>query len=221
MVRSLFLLFSVIVCLKGYADINLTSLSSRAIQEWDVEVFSGETIYSIGEYKGRLGLKALSNNTASGLVLKKQIDLTKTPYLSWSWLVEKQLLELEERSKSGDDFTARIYVVIDGGLLFWRTQSLNYVWSSNQEKGLVWNNPFAGSNVKMISIQGKASKTGHWYEEKRNVYQDLINTLGDKGSEEENRKAYKYIDIIAIMTDTDNSEKDAESYYGDIVFSTM
>jgi hypothetical protein len=221
MLRSLFLLFCVTVCLNGYADINLTSLNSRAIKEWDVKIFSGETIYSISEYKGRLGLKALSNNTASGLVLKKKIDLTTTPYLNWSWLVEKQLLELDERSKSGDDFNARIYVVIDGGLLFWRTQSLNYVWSSNQAKGLVWDNPFAGSNVKMISVQGKAAKKGYWYEEKRNVYQDLINTLGDKGSEEANREAYQYIDIVAIMTDTDNSGKDAESYYGDIVFSAM
>jgi hypothetical protein len=218
-VRSLFLLFSVTVCLNGYADINLTSLNSRAIKEWDVKIFSGETIYSINEYKGRLGLKALSNNTASGLVLKKKIDLTTTPYLNWSWLVEKQLLELDERSKSGDDFNARIYVVIEGGLLFWRIQSLNYVWSSNQEKGLVWDNPFAGSKVKMISVQGKAAQISHWYEEKRNVYQDLINTLGDKGSEEANREAYQYIDIVAIMTDTDNSGKDAESYYGDIIFS--
>jgi hypothetical protein len=218
-VRSLFLLFSVTVCLNGYADINLTSLNSRAIKEWDVKIFSGETIYSISEYKGRLGLKALSNNTASGLVLKKKIDLTTTPYLNWSWLVEKQLLELDERSKSGDDFNARIYVVIEGGLLFWRIQSLNYVWSSNQEKGLVWDNPFAGSKVKMISVQGKAAQISHWYEEKRNVYQDLINTLGDKGSEEANREAYQYIDIVAIMTDTDNSGKDAESYYGDIIFS--
>ncbi|MFT5550449.1 MAG: hypothetical protein ACI9CO_002382, partial [Candidatus Azotimanducaceae bacterium] len=54
-----------------------------------------------------------------------------------------------------------------------------------------------------------------------NVYQDLINTLGDKGSKEANREAYQYIDIVAIMTDTDNSGKDAESYYGDIVFSAM
>jgi hypothetical protein len=221
MLRSLFLLFSITVCLNGYADINLTSLNSRVIQEWDIKIFSGETIYSISEYKGRLGLKALSNNTASGLVLKKKIDLTKTPYLNWSWLVEKKLLELDERSKSGDDFSARIYVVIDGGLLFWRTQSLNYVWSSNQEKGLVWDNPFAGSKVKMISIKGKAAQKSHWYEEKRNVYQDLINTLGDKGSEEANREAYQYIDIVAIMTDTDNSGKVAESYYGDIVFSAM
>jgi hypothetical protein len=60
-----------------------------------------------------------------------------------------------------------------------------------------------------------------WYEEKRNVYQDLIDTLGDKGSAEANLDAYQYIDIVAIMTDTDNSETDAESYYGDLVFTAQ
>jgi hypothetical protein len=49
----------------------------------------------------------------------------------------------------------------------------------------------------------------------------LIDVFGDKGSQEANQKTYRYIDIIAIMTDTDNSEKEAESYYGDIEFSEL
>ena len=221
MLRWLVLLFSLTACLSVKASTNLTSLHDKGIQRWEPKIFSGESIYSIDEYKGRLALQALSNNTASGLVLKKQIDLTITPYINWSWLVEKKLLQLNERSKNGDDFVARIYVVIDGGLMVWKTKSLNYVWSSNQDKGMVWNNAFAGSSVKMMSVQGKKSEKGKWYEEKRNVYKDLIDVFGDKGSEDANRKAYKYIDIIAIMTDTDNSGKEAESYYGDISFSAM
>jgi hypothetical protein len=71
----------------------------------------------------------------------------------------------------------------------------------------------------MMSVRGQQSQQSQWYEEKRNVYQDLIETFGDKGSEKANRKAYQYIDMIAIMTDTDNSGKQAESYYGDIIFS--
>ena len=72
-----------------------------------------------------------------------------------------------------------------------------------------------------MSVQGKASNTGQWFEEKRNVYQDLIAAFGDKGRVEENQDAYRYIDVIAIMTDTDNSGKEAESYYGDMVFSVQ
>jgi len=221
MLRCIILLFSVTACLNVIASTNLILLSDDSIQRWEPKVFSGESIYTKDEHKGRLALQALSSNSASGLVLKKQIDLTITPYINWSWLVEKKLLKLDERSKSGDDFVARIYVVIDGGLMVWKTKSLNYVWSSNQDKGLIWDNAFAGSSVKMMSVRGKESQKSKWYEEKRNVYEDLIDIFGDKGSKNANRKAYKYIDIIAIMTDTDNSGKEAESYYGDIVFSAM
>ncbi|AZG72935.1 DUF3047 domain-containing protein [Shewanella livingstonensis] len=219
MVRWIILLFSVNVFLNVNAATNLTSMSHQGIDKWQSKQFSGESIYTTGDYKGRLALKALSHKTASGLMLEQQIDLSATPYINWSWLVEKPLLQLNERSKTGDDFAARIYVVIDGGFMVWNTKSLNYVWSSNQDKGLVWNNAFAGSSVKMMSVRGKESQTGLWYEEKRNVYQDLIDTFGDQGSDKANRKAYQYIDIIAIMTDTDNSGKQAESYYGDIIFS--
>ncbi len=221
MLRWIFVILSVTLCLNVNAVTNLTSLNDNGIKKWQAETFSGKSIYTIEKYKGRLALKALSHNSASGLVLKKRIDLTKTPYLNWSWLVEKKLLALNERSKSGDDFVARIYVVMDGGFMIWNTKSLNYVWSSNQDKGVVWDNAFAGSSVKMMSTQGKNSEKGRWYQEKRNVYQDLINTFGDKGSADKNRQTYQYIDIIAIMTDTDNSGKEAESYYGDITFSEL
>jgi hypothetical protein len=83
-------------------------------------------------------------------------------------------------------------VVIDGGFMLCKTKSLNYVWSSNQDKGLIWDNPFAGSNVKMMSIRAKGSEKGKWYQEKRNVYQDLIDVFGDKGSKEANQKTYRY-----------------------------
>ncbi len=220
MFRWLVLLVAVCVCLNVIASVNVTSLKDNGIQRWEQKIFSGETSYALGDYKNRMALKATSDDSASGLILKKQIDLVKTPYLNWSWLVENKLPKFDEHSKSGDDYVARVYVVIDGGWMVWNTKSLSYVWSSNQSKGQVWNNAFAGSKVKMISVRGKEDQDGQWYDEKRNVYQDLVDHFGDKGSEEANLKAYRYLDVIAIMTDTDNSGSKAESYYGDIVFST-
>ena len=221
MLRAFFLLLSVVVAFQVSASNNVTQLEDNGIQRWTPKVFSGASSYTLGQHKGRLALQAISDKSASGLALTQKVDLNKTPYLSWSWLIENKLLELDERSKNGDDFAARIYLVIDGGLLVWKTKSLNYVWSSNQSAGKVWNNAFAGSRVKMMSIRGTESKIGQWYQEKRNLYQDLIDVFGDKGSERANLKAYQYIDVIAIMTDTDNSKQSAESYYGDIVFSHM
>ena len=119
---------------------------------------------------------------------------------------------LNENNKSGDDFVARVYLVIDGGMAVWKSKSVSYVWSSNQNKGQVWNNAFVGSNLRMISLRGKEDKLGQWYNEKRNVYQDLIKQFGDKGSATANLKAYRFIDVVAIMSDTDNSKSKAESY---------
>ncbi len=219
MSRRILFITGILLSLSLQAEVNLTSLASNGIKKWEHKTFEGETQYETLEYKGRTALKATSKHAASGYYLKKKIDLLKTPYLNWSWLLEKPLHTVNERSKSGDDYAARVYVVIDGGFMIWKTQSLNYVWSASQEENLVWNNPFAGSNVKMISVKGKNAQTGQWYDEKRNVYQDLITYFGDKGSDKENKEAYRYIDVIAIMSDTDNNGGEAEAYYGDIVFS--
>lgn len=219
MLRRTVFITSILLSLSLHADVNLTNLAANGISKWEHKSFEGETRYESLEYKERAALKAISKHAASGYYLKKKIDLLKTPYLNWSWLLEKPLQTANERSKPGDDYAARVYVVIDGGFMIWKTQSLNYVWSASQEENLVWNNPFAGENVKMISVKGKNAQTGQWYDEKRNVYQDLITHFGDKGSDKENREAYRYIDVIAIMSDTDNGGGEAIAYYGDIVFS--
>ena len=201
------------------AAINVTSLESNGISHWENESFNGESTYNLIEYNNRTVLKAQSSNSASGLVLKKKIDLLKTPYINWSWFAKNKLTGLDEKSKAGDDYIARVYVVIDGGFKIWNTKCLSYVWSSNQNEGQVWDNAFVGDKVKMVAVRGKEAKIDHWYNEKRNVFQDLVNQFGDKGSDENNLAAYQYINVIAIMTDTDNSARKAESYYGDIIFT--
>ncbi len=69
--------------------------------------------------------------SASGLFKKIHIDLNKTPYFNWSWKIDRSLKGLNERSKEGDDYAARICVVKKHALFFWKTRALNYVWSSN------------------------------------------------------------------------------------------
>lgn len=202
------------------STIDLTSWKQNGVAGWESKSFVDETSYQVTSHKNRTALKAVSDRAASGLFLERRIDLLKTPYINWSWLIEKRLPNLPERSKDGDDYAARIYVVIDGGLIFWNAKSLSYVWSSSPGKGQVWDNAYAGSNVQIVSVRGKGDNVGRWYDEKRNVYKDLIKYFGDQSSERANQKSYRYIDVVAIMTDTDNSGSTAESYYGDIFFST-
>ncbi|MCG8316377.1 MAG: DUF3047 domain-containing protein [Pseudomonadales bacterium] len=185
---------------------------------WKSKVFKNTTEYTPVKEDGFPALHALSIASASGLYKDQTIDLTKTPYLNWRWKIKEPLKDLNERTKPGDDYVARVYVVIDGGWQIWKTKALNYVWSSNQRKGTLWDNAFAGSAAKMLAVRGKEDTPGKWYAEKRHVIDDLkmafISSDSNKSEWDNNQ-----IDIIAIMTDTDNSGLQAEAWYGAIYFS--
>ena len=76
-----FLLALSIICipLAATANVNVTDLKNNGVKKWEHKVFFGETSYSVNNYKGKTALKAVSNSTGSGLILKKRIDLQKTP----------------------------------------------------------------------------------------------------------------------------------------------
>ncbi len=177
--------------------------------DWNAKEFSGETSYELVNIDDRPAIKAVSNSSASGMVREIKVDLTKTPYLNWSWKVDSTLGDLDETKKSGDDYVARVYVVISGGVFFWRTRAINYTWASVHPQGSSWPNAYTG-NVIMVAVDSGQEYAGQWVTQKRNVLEDLKTLHGiDK----------THIDAVAIMTDTDNSNRSAIAYYGDIYFT--
>ena len=186
------------------------AFSSNNLVGWEKEVFSQETSYVLTEINNETVLKSISANSASGLVKKITVDVKKYPYLNWRWRVESRFPSMDETKRSGDDYTARIYVVVSGGLFFWRTKALNFVWSSRKEKDVVWPNAFSPSNIRMVAVRSSEDKVGTWYTEKQNVYTALQQWIGGD---------VNIIDAVAIMTDTDNTGGQTTAYYGDIYFS--
>ncbi len=177
---------------------------------WQSKSFAGKTRYELREDAGRTALHASSDNTASGLFHEVKVDLDRTPYLHWSWKVENLLDGGDERGKAGDDYPARIYVVFSGGLFFWRTRAINYVWSSNQPIGSQWPNAFTG-NAAMIAVRRGPAELQQWLSEKRDVKADYRRLFGTEPGE---------ISAVALMTDTDNTGLQAEAWYGDIWFES-
>ncbi|MCF6205124.1 MAG: DUF3047 domain-containing protein [Methylococcaceae bacterium] len=190
--------------------LQIGKFSTGNMNQWKNKIFSGSTNYQIVKLNNDRVLKAESHSGASGLFKEQRIDLLKTPYLNWRWRIDNRLGKIDEQNKSGDDYSARLYVVVDGGWAFWKTKAINYVWASNTAKNTVWSNAFAGSNAMMIAIRSTDDKTGTWYQEKRNIFLDLKQQFGSD---------IRYIDAVALMTDTDNAKGNAISYYGDIYFS--
>lgn len=189
----------------------VADFSKSDFSGWKAKKFQGTTSYQLVSLNDNTVLMADSQDSASALIKKQHVNLEKYPYLNWSWRIENRLDSKDEKIKSGDDYAVRIYVVIDGGILPWRTKAVNYVWANQSTKGEIWPNAFAGKNAMMMALRDKQDKTSTWHFEKRNIYEDMKKLFGTE---------FLFIDAIAIMTDTDNSHGKAKAYYGDIYFST-
>ncbi|AMK76373.1 hypothetical protein A1342_14515 [Methylomonas methanica] len=188
----------------------LGEFSQNRLDGWEQKSFKGQTQYSLQAVGGVAALQADSRAAGSGLFKEQRIDLQQTPFLNWSWRVGQRLSGLNEQSKAGDDYAARVYVVVKGGLAFWNTKAINYVWAGNTAKDTVWPNAFAGDHAMMLALRGPEAELNVWLKEKRNVRVDLQKLFGED---------IRYIDAVALMTDTDNSGGQALAYYGDIWFS--
>ncbi|HHM05602.1 MAG TPA: DUF3047 domain-containing protein [Gammaproteobacteria bacterium] len=182
----------------------------RSLAGWENKAFQGQTRYRLVQDGDRPALRADSHAAASGLVRKIEIDLERTPYLNWSWRVEGTLGKLHEREKSGDDFAARVYVIVSGGLLFWRTKAINYVWANTSPAGDAWPNPYT-HRAHMVALESGAAHAGQWRSERRNVRDDFRRWFGENVS---------HIHAVALMTDTDDSAGQARAYYGPVYFSS-
>lgn len=200
----------ILASVQGAETVPVGVFSSGSLQGWKPKLFEGETTYRIETLENQRVLKAHSQQTASGLFKETTINLKEYPYLNWRWRIDQKLSESDERQKAGDDYVARIYVIYSGGLFFWRTKALNYVWSSRAERGTIWPNAFAPDNNRMIAVRSSQDNTDQWYSEKRNIFEDFKRWLGGEVVE---------IHAIAIMTDTDNTGSETTAFYGDIYFS--
>ncbi len=188
----------------------VSNFAMQSLENWQEKVFMEKTAYRFVKSGTTYVLEASSHKSASGLFQSVNIDLNKTPYINWSWRVMNSLNGLNEQAKTGDDYAARIYLVKKNSFFFWKTQAINYVWSSKKRSDTIWNNAFT-SQAKMFAVRGNESLVSHWYHEKRNVLADFKRAFDEVIVE---------INVVAIMTDTDNSKLSAQAEYGEIFFSS-
>ena len=169
-----------------------------------------KTEYSIGKNENGNFLKAIANNSGSGLGKEIIIDLNKTPYLNITWKVEKDLNGINERSKKGHDYAARVFVVKKTGATPLSNRAMNYVFSSNEEVGVYHPSPYTKKSIDYVLATTK-DHLNEWVTVKTNVkdhFKKFHNLDLDK------------INGLAIMADTDNSKLSSVAYFQDIYFSS-
>lgn len=172
---------------------------------WKEKKFLGHTEYTPTIEDDVPCLKATAEGTASGLFYEIEYDPQQQPILSWKWKIADIVGDGDARTKVGDDYPARIYVVFPS-IFFWNTKALNYVWTNRLPKGEAIPNSYT-SNAMMVAVESGRVNTGKWLEYRRNIYEDYKKYFGSYPTK---------VGAIAIMTDTDTTGNKATACYGPI-----
>ena len=187
-----------------FTEAELSGLEVRKIRGAD-----SKTVYTVGlDEKGNF-LKAVADNAASGLGKEDKIDLNKTPFINITWKIEKDLPGIEENTKKGHDFAARVFVVKKTGATLLSNRAINYVYSSNREIGSNSPSPYTKKSIDNVLSSTKYN-FNEWVTVKANVKEDFKKFHNLEVDE---------LDGLAIMSDTDNSKMKTVAYYQNIYFS--
>ena len=193
-------------------DIKVFEFTENELSQLEVRKVRGaknNTIYTIGSNENGNFLKAVADNAASGLGKEIIIDLNKTPFINITWKIEKDLPGIQENTKKGHDFAARVFVVKKTGATPLSNRAINYVFSSNNEIGFSSPSPYTKKSIDNVLASTK-DDLNEWVTVKTNVKEDF--------------KRFHNLDVneldgLAIMSDTDNSNMKAIAYFQNIYFS--
>ncbi len=169
-----------------------------------------KTLYSLGNNENGKFIRAEANNSASGLGKEIKINLNETPFLNITWKIEKDLPGINENSKKGHDYAARVFVVKKTGATPLSNRAMNYVFSSNNDINTYHPSPFTKKSIDYVLSTTKEN-LNEWVTVKVNV-RDHFKKFHNLDLDE--------INGVAIMSDTDNSKLRSIAYYQNIYFSS-
>ena len=188
-----------------FTENELSTLKVRKVMGADAK-----TQYSLGNNENGKFIRAEANNSASGLGKKIKINLNDTPFLNITWKIEKDLPGIDEGSKKGHDYAARVFVVKKTGVTPLSNRAMNYVFSSNNDVNTYHPSPFTKKSIDYVLSTTKEN-LNQWVTVKANV-RDHFKKFHNLDLDE--------ISGIAIMSDTDNSKLNSIAYYQNIYFSS-
>lgn len=195
----------------------------------NLPVVHGKTLtqYSLVSDKGTTVLQADARASASGLMHPGDVDLSRTPVVSWRWKAQGPIEGANNREGSHEDAPARLVFVFNGeesnlsigeraemeisrhvGGESLPYATLMYIWSNTAPPGTVIANPHT-SRVQMIVVSGTPDDANQWRTITRNVARDYEQVFHEKPGK---------LSGYGMLTDTDNTGATTQAWYGDIRF---
>jgi Protein of unknown function (DUF3047) len=185
-----------------------------------------KTEYRAIKYRGKNAIRAKALSSASGIEAKLNVDLAKTPQLTFSWFAESLIDGADNTEKATEDSPLRVILSFDGDkdtlsakeqrfhdrakLLTGRElpfATLMYIWENNKAVNAVITNPHT-STIKKVVVSSGVKDLKKWMTFKRNIVADYTAAFGMPPGK---------LTSIALMSDTDNTGTNITAYYGDLM----
>lgn len=178
--------------------------------------------------EGKTVLKVSSSNSAGSMAMPiALLGAQSSNTLQWRWKVDQVLEKADMDEAFGDDHSARVYVFFDVPLeslpfidrnrirlarsisgMDVPTAALCYVWDNKHRVGYTAWSPFT-KQLRKVVLQSGPSAVGQWRAESRDVAADFKAAFGFDAPA---------ITGISLGNDTDNTEGQVTSWFGDVGF---
>ena len=187
--------------------------------------FKNNTEYSLVVEDGVVVVRAVAHNSASFLATPADFDPHESPMLSWRWKVAQGIPTANSAEQSKEDSPVRVMVAFDGDMsklpLKDRLASnaarsisgqalpyatLMYIWGEKVPVDSITPSS-RSSRIRMLAVAADDQGIGRWQSYARNLVDDFKRAFGEEPGK---------VISLQIMTDTDNTGADSQSYYGDI-----
>ncbi len=194
-------------------------------QGWSLSQYKKPTRYRLVEQDGATVLEAEADRSASGLVFKLDVAASACHELAWRWKVGRAIDGADPERANADDAPARVIVTFSGDRKRFTFDdrlfaakikaftgqelpyaTLIYAWNRKHPAGSVVLSPHT-QRIRTLTL-GEGREISAWTEVHRNLVADYRLAFGEEPGR---------IASVALMTDADNTGKQALAWYGDIV----
>lgn len=192
---------------------------------WGLNSGKRATEYRLVDNGGTTVLEAYADGAASGFYRRVRVDPRRQPLLEWRWRIEDMIEGADLRVGAREDSMARLVVSFHGdpGKLDFEDRTklrlakafageplpyamLIYVWSNQIPAETALPSPQI-DRIRMVVVESGPSHVGQWRSYRRNVLEDYRRAFGEDPGD---------IVAVGVLTDSDNTQQVARSYYGDI-----
>ena len=193
-----------LICIPVSAKEFRIDFSDEGMKLFKKRGFGKKTIYTNGKDDKGWFLKAEADSGATGLGMEIDKELLKEmPFLNITFKIEKDFDSIDQKTKDGHDWTARVMVGF-GKKIGSKLVSLSH--SSFLEEGFTQKSPW--NPKRSVDYVISNDKSGEWHTRKINVRELLEKTHN-----------ISFTNFIAIFSDSNNAKQKIVAYYRDIYFS--